>query len=68
MTVGRQLKQTLASLQGVKSVLISFATIEENEQNRHKLDQNIEKIDQVITALDNRIKVLEFEEPQYKGF
>lgn len=68
MTVAAQIKQTLASLQGVRETLETFATIQKNESEKNKLEKNIERIDGIITALDTRIKVLEFEEPQYKGF
>lgn len=68
MTVGAQIKQTLASLQGVRATLKTFATMEKNEPEKDKLERNIARIDNIITAMDNRIKVLEFEEPQYKGF
>lgn len=68
MTVSGQVKQTIASLQGIKATLESFASIEPNHQAKQVLQQNIARLDGVINDMENRLGVLEFEEPQYKGF
>jgi len=68
MTVSAQVKQTLVSLKGVQSTLETFASIEENHEVKDTLTRNSQKINLVIGELEKRIGVLEFEEPQYKGF
>lgn len=68
MTIGAQVKQTIASLKGVRFTLESFASIEENPESKDALWQNIQRINGVIKDLEKRAGVLEFEEPQYKGF
>lgn len=67
MTIAAQVKQTIASLKGTKATLDTFYSFEENPENKDLLEKNSEKIDHVIDALEKRVKVLEFEEPQYKG-
>jgi len=68
MTVSGQVKQTIASLQGTKATLESFATIEQNTRTKQELHKNIARIEGVIKDMEKRLGVLEFEEPQYKGF
>ncbi|MCL5780905.1 MAG: DUF1657 domain-containing protein [Firmicutes bacterium] len=68
MTVASQVKQTIASLKGIKATLDTFYHVEQNEENRQLLENSSQQISQVIDRLENRVKVLEYEEPQYKGF
>ncbi len=68
MTIGAQVKQTIASLKGVQSTLESFASMEENQESKDALWRNTRQINGVIKDLEKRAGVLEFEEPQYKGF
>ncbi|TYO97293.1 DUF1657 domain-containing protein [Desulfallas thermosapovorans] len=68
MTVSSQVKQTIASLKGTRATLESFASIESNQQAKQVLQKNIVRLEGVIKDLENRLGVLEFEEPQYKGF
>lgn len=68
MTVGTQVKQTLASLKGVQATLEAFSSIEENQEAKDILYRNARRINGVIRDLEKRVGVLEYEEPQYKGF
>ena len=68
MTVSAQVKQTLASLKGVQATLETFATIEKNREAKSLLAHNSRKLNLVIGELERRLGVLEFEEPQYKGY
>jgi hypothetical protein len=68
MTISGEVKQTLASLKGVKATLESFVSIEENLESKAVLTRNTQRINGVIKDLEKRVRVLEFEEPQYKGF
>ncbi|HBX22124.1 MAG TPA: DUF1657 domain-containing protein [Desulfotomaculum sp.] len=68
MTIGSQVKQTIASLKGAKSTLESFAIIETNDEVTKIMKRNASGIGNVINDLEKRLGELEFEEPQYKGF
>ncbi|MFZ5631560.1 MAG: DUF1657 domain-containing protein [Bacillota bacterium] len=68
MTVATQVKQTLASLKGAQATLEAFASIEENREAKAILSGNAQRICQVVRDMEKRIGVLEYEEPQYKGF
>jgi hypothetical protein len=68
VTVGTQVKQTLASLKGVQATLEAFSSIEENREAKDLFCRNARRIDGVIRDLEKRVGVLEYEEPQYKGF
>ncbi len=68
MTISSQVKQTLASLKGIEATLENFYQIEENTAAKETLNSNVKRVRQVILDLEKRLGVLEFEEPQYKGF
>lgn len=68
MTISAQVKQTIAGLKGVQSTLESFASIEGNKESKDTIWRNTRRINGVIKDLEKRSGVLEFEEPQYKGF
>lgn len=68
MTVSAQVKQTIASLQGAKATLETFRTHEADQPAKETLEKNVQVLGKVLYDLENRVKQLEFEEPQYKGF
>lgn len=68
MTIASQVKQTLASLKGVQSTLETFAAAEENGEAKTVFNRNCLRVQQVIKDMEKRLSLLEFEEPQYKGF
>jgi hypothetical protein len=68
MTISAQVKQTLASLKGIEATLEAFSRIEENTKAKEVLHRNAQRVNQVIGDFEKRLSVLEFEEPQYKGF
>lgn len=68
MTIAAQVKQTLASLKGIEATLEDFSSIEENTEAKEILSRNAQRVNQVIKDFEYRLRVLEFEEPQYKGF
>lgn len=68
MTIGAQVKQTLASLKGVQGTLETFVSIGENPEAKEILSRNSRRVAIIIKDLEKRLGVLEFEEPQYKGF
>lgn len=68
MTVGSQVKQTLASLKGAQADLESFALSTQNKQAKQLYTQAAEQTKSILTNLEQRVTELENEEPQYKGF
>lgn len=68
MTISAQVKQTLASLKGLEATLANFSSIEENTEAKEILNRNIQRVNRVIGDFEKRLSILEFEEPQYKGF
>jgi len=68
MTVDSQLKQTTASLKGVKATLDLYVSQSSTTNEKEMYKRNSIKIQNVIDSLEKRIGTLEFEEPQYKGF
>lgn len=67
MTVASKVKQTLSTLKGVESTLRIYSTQSNNKKQAKAFLEALKTTDSVITDVENRIKVLEFEEPQYKG-
>jgi hypothetical protein len=68
LTVGSQIKQTVASLKGAKETLSMYAAQTTKEQEKAALERNTEKLQKIIDLLQHRVGTIEWEEPQYKGF
>lgn len=68
MTVGSKVKQTVASLKGVQATLALYAQLSQHEEDQEIFERNAQKVDIIAKRLEERVKQLEFEEPQYKGF
>ena len=67
MTVASQVKQTLATLKGVQGNLRIYAAQSQNEEAMAAYNEALEVTEGIINDLEQRVKQLEFEEPQYKG-
>jgi hypothetical protein len=67
MTVGSKVKQTLASLKGIESTLRIYSVQSKNEEERIVYKEELQTLESVIKDIEDRVKALEFEEPQYKG-
>ncbi|MBB6215912.1 hypothetical protein HNQ80_002003 [Anaerosolibacter carboniphilus] len=67
MTVGSQVKQTLASLKGAQGTLRLYAVQSQNSEAITAYQEAIFVTGSIIRDLEDRVKLLEFEEPQYKG-
>lgn len=67
MTVASQVKQTLASLKGVQGTLRTYTSQSRDEETQSVYNNSLEITDLIIKDLEDRLKVLEYEEPQYKG-
>lgn len=67
MTVGSKVKQTLASLKGIESTLRIYSVQSRNKEERTVYKEELKTVESVIKDIEDRLKTLEFEEPQYKG-
>lgn len=68
MTVVASVKTCLASLKGAQASLSTLSQNAADEEAKRIFHECMLEMDSVIADLKNRISVLEFEEPQYKGF
>jgi len=68
MTTYSRVKQTLVSLKSAKATLERYSIISQDETARKSFQRNAEKLQPVIERLQKRIKHMELEEPQYKGY
>ncbi|WP_010233833.1 DUF1657 domain-containing protein [Clostridium arbusti] len=67
MTVGSKVKQTLAGLKGIESTLRIYSVQSKNKDDVKVYKDALKTTESVIKNVEDRIKTLEFEEPQYKG-
>ncbi|MFZ5645837.1 MAG: DUF1657 domain-containing protein [Bacillota bacterium] len=68
MTIGTQVKQTLASLKSAQANLESFALQTQNQQAKQMYTNAAMQTKSIVESLEPRISEIEKEEPQYKGF
>lgn len=67
MTVGSKVKHTIAALKGVQGTLKIYSLQSQKEEARAAYREGFETTEEIINDLENRLKTLEYEEPQYKG-
>lgn len=67
MTVGSKVKQTLSGLKGIESTLRIYSLQSRNEEEKAIYRDALNTTESVIKDIEDRLKTLEFEEPQYKG-
>ena len=68
MTVGSQLKQTLAGLRGARSTMRVYANLARQEEAKTAYGEALQEMDSIISALEERLGAVEYGEPQYKGY
>lgn len=68
MTVGSQVKQTLATLKGVQGTLRTYSVQSQKEEEKVAYNEALETTNKIIKDLEDRLKTLEYEEPQFKGY
>jgi len=66
LTVGSQVKQTLAVLKGAESTLRVYSLQEQDKKVKKVYKEAMDAVDGVTKNLKDRLKYLEYEEPQYK--
>lgn len=67
MTIASKLKQTIASLEGAESTLRIYSIQSQDKYVKACYKDAVKDINEIIKDLEERLKVLEYEEPQYKG-
>lgn len=67
MTVASQVKKTLVGLKGARGTLRMYSAQTRDKETQDAYSQALGVADAIITDLENRLKDLEFNEPQYKG-
>lgn len=68
MTVSSRVKQTLANLKGAQSTLRIYSIQTQDEETKTVYKEALETTEDIIKDLEERIRTLEFQEPQNKGF
>ncbi|MGM0920093.1 MAG: DUF1657 domain-containing protein [Bacillota bacterium] len=66
MTVGAQIKQTLAGLKSAQASLETFALGTDNQQAKQLYQQAAQQTQAVVDSITPRLLEIEQEEPQYK--
>lgn len=68
MSVGTQVKQTLAGLKSAQASLETFAMQTQNQKAKDLYTNAAQQTQTIIDSLEPRISEIEQQEPQYKGF
>jgi hypothetical protein len=66
MTVGSQVKQTIAGLKSAQASLEGFALQTENKQAKQMYQAAAQQTQSIIETIEPRLQEIEQEEPQYK--
>jgi len=67
MTVAAKVKQTIATLHGIKSTLEIYAAQCQDEEAASIYKEGSLVVNEAANDLGERLKTLEFEEPEYRG-
>lgn len=67
MTVAAQIKKTVATLKGNQGTLRLYALQTQDQETKEVYQEVMDINGIIIKDLEERIQVLEYEEPQYKG-
>jgi len=68
MTVGTKMHQTLASLEGAKATIKTFALETEDKTAKQMFAQYANQLESICQGLASRCNYIEQQEPQYKVF
>lgn len=66
MTVGSKVNQTLANLKSIESTLKIYYSQSKNEEEIKAYKEACKTTEIVTKNVEDRLKTIEFEEPQYK--
>lgn len=67
MTVGSKVKQTLVSLKSTQSTLRMYSIQTQDRKAKLAYKEALKATDEVVQDLERRLRIMEFQEPQYKG-
>ena len=68
MTVSSQIKEALSNLKSAQASLESFALQTQNQQAKQLFTTAAQQNQNIINSLEPRIREIESQEPQYRGF
>ncbi|MBM7855902.1 hypothetical protein JOC37_002324 [Desulfohalotomaculum tongense] len=68
MTIGEKMHQTLASLEGVKANMKTFALDTQDQNAKQMFSQYSQQLETMCQGLQSRCNYIEQQEPQYKVF
>jgi hypothetical protein len=68
MTTYAKVKETLVSLEGAKATVDTYGQIVQDKTVRNVFRRSSDQLERVIERLKKRLRELELEEPQYRGF
>jgi hypothetical protein len=68
MTVGSQVKQTIAGLKSAQASFEQFALQTENKQAKQLYENAAQQTMAILQSVEPRVQQIEEQEPQYKGF
>jgi hypothetical protein len=68
MTVGSQVKQTIAGLKSAQASFEQFALQTENKQAKQIYENAAQQTMAILQSVEPRVQQIEQQEPQYKGF
>lgn len=68
MTVGSQVKQTIAGLKSAQASFEQFALQTENKEAKQLYENAAQQTTAILQSVEPRVQQIEQEEPQYKGF
>ncbi|MFD1039046.1 DUF1657 domain-containing protein [Virgibacillus byunsanensis] len=68
MTVGSQVKQTIAGLKSAQASFEQFALQTQNEQAKQLYQNAAQQTQTILDGVEPRVDQIEQEEPQYKQF
>ncbi|WP_446899826.1 DUF1657 domain-containing protein [Clostridium sp. LBM24168] len=66
MTVGSEVKQTLANLRGIESTLRIYSLQSRNTEEISVYKEALKTTESVTKNIESRLKAIQLEEPQYK--
>lgn len=66
MTVGTQVKQTIAGLKSAQASFEQFALQTENKQAKQLYQNAAQQTQTIVQSIEPRMQQIEQEEPQYK--
>lgn len=67
MTVGNQVKQTIAGLKSAQASFEQFALQTENQQAKQLYTNAAAQAQQIVDSVEPRLQEIQQEEPQYKN-